>query len=83
MFCINCGKKLIDGAKFCAYCGNKVASIEGLSENTNFKDKEQSMADLMREVTANFKKDEKQEISDGSSSRTPAEAYRAWGCPLR
>ncbi|MBR4959077.1 MAG: zinc-ribbon domain-containing protein, partial [Phascolarctobacterium sp.] len=27
MFCIHCGKKLIEGAKFCAFCGGKVAQI--------------------------------------------------------
>lgn len=28
MFCYNCGKQLLEGAKFCPYCGAKMTNIE-------------------------------------------------------
>ena len=40
MFCINCGAKLSDGAKFCAYCGTKqVLPDEHTSFNNTIADK--------------------------------------------
>jgi len=65
MFCIYCGKNIIDGARFCTSCGGKVM---GSKDNCTVPEipKEQSMADLMREVSANFN------ISKGKS---PAECY--------
>ena len=33
-FCINCGKQLVDGAKFCFNCG---ASVDGTADNTKRK----------------------------------------------
>jgi DNA-directed RNA polymerase subunit RPC12/RpoP len=32
MKCLNCGKDIADGAKYCPYCGEKVDIIQ---ENTN------------------------------------------------
>ncbi len=26
-FCVNCGKELVDGARFCAFCGTKVGTV--------------------------------------------------------
>lgn len=65
MFCIYCGKKIIENAAFCTSCGAKVMGAE---ENgaVSVVPKEQSMADSMREVTANFEK---------SNGMTPAELY--------
>ena len=35
MFCKNCGKELVDGAAFCAYCGTaaKVAKTQGANKD--------------------------------------------------
>ena len=31
MFCSNCGKELLDGAKFCAHCGTQVGALSPLA----------------------------------------------------
>ena len=33
MFCVNCGARLPEGAKFCLECGWKVGEIEGKQNN--------------------------------------------------
>lgn len=37
-FCVNCGEKLVDGARFCHACGNPVTNVT--SENTNRRQQE-------------------------------------------
>ena len=33
MYCIKCGKKIVDDANFCLYCGNKVEQAREIEEN--------------------------------------------------
>lgn len=123
MFCMNCGKQLIDGAQFCVNCGTKSIFAENVSSGNKehtpaelyvlgmkkeasgdklgaldlFKEaaerghaaakvkikkayginvverqQEQSMADLMREVTANFEKKQK---NPNSATETAGTVY--------
>lgn len=34
MFCMNCGKKIDDGSKFCQFCGNPIGGTTQLNEQT-------------------------------------------------
>ena len=43
MFCINCGTKLPDDAKFCYNCGNKVGEKLSPDEPQVLKDEEKSL----------------------------------------
>ena len=38
MFCINCGKEILNTSNFCKYCGNKVKKIE--NENTSIQEQQ-------------------------------------------
>lgn len=53
MFCMNCGKPLPDGSKFCPHCGTPVISSEGRGSS----EEEPSLDDLLKKVDK--KKEEK------------------------
>ena len=38
MFCINCGKKLLDNANYCSYCGKAVDDIDKMMSNQTSKE---------------------------------------------
>ncbi len=38
MFCIKCGAKIIEGSKFCTYCGTPVAKAHAKNETAGIKD---------------------------------------------
>ena len=52
MFCMNCGKPLPDGSKFCPHCGTPVISSEGRGSS----EEGPSLDDLLKKVD---KKEEK------------------------
>ena len=52
MFCMNCGKPLPDGSKFCPHCGTPVISSEGKGSS----EEGPSLDDLLKKVD---KKEEK------------------------
>lgn len=54
MFCINCGRKLIEGAKFCANCGTKLAELGGESQKETIVEEKDSKVDLTVQVLKNF-----------------------------
>lgn len=53
MFCMNCGKPLPDGSKFCPHCGTPVISSEGRGSS----EEGPSLDDLLKKVDE--KKEEK------------------------
>lgn len=53
MFCMNCGKPLPDGSKFCPHCGTPVNSSEGKGSS----EEGLSLDDLLKKVDE--KKEEK------------------------
>ena len=42
MFCIHCGKKIVDTAKFCNYCGGKIEIAEGEMKTDNIEPVQQA-----------------------------------------
>ncbi|MCR5214874.1 MAG: zinc ribbon domain-containing protein, partial [Eubacterium sp.] len=36
MFCNKCGQELLDGAKFCSYCGNQINIVDSANENIQY-----------------------------------------------
>ena len=36
MFCVKCGKQLVDGAQFCTYCGYQIKTKSGVSDNVPY-----------------------------------------------
>ena len=56
MFCTQCGKKLVDNAKFCAYCGAKVELFEknDLEQNKSNIIDEQFLNDIKGSIKNKF-----------------------------
>lgn len=59
MFCTNCGKKIDEGAKFCANCGTVVVDKNKVREEKNSSadntEKTREVAEKMKKVSAKFK----------------------------
>ena len=52
MFCMNCGKPLPDGSKFCPHCGTPVISSEGRGSS----EEGPSLDDLLKKVEKKLQK---------------------------
>ena len=59
MFCINCGTKLPDDAKFCYNCGNKVGGKLSPDESQVLKDEEKKLKEEKVNILNEYPKQEK------------------------
>jgi len=60
MFCINCGKKLVEGARFCPNCGAKVAAMqEEAQEKTVLPETEPAAVRSTQDIEAAVETEEK------------------------
>ena len=59
MFCINCGTKLPDDAKFCYNCGNKVGEKLSPDEPQVLKDEEKKLKEEKVNILNEYPKQEK------------------------
>lgn len=57
--CCECGKELLDGSKFCSFCGAKQSQLE--------EDIEPTPTTLEKEIDAQDKQDHKSDLSDNAS----------------
>lgn len=72
-FCVNCGKELVEGASFCAFCGTRIGSIAPIQEVKNNTQRQQEYVGKV------FKCPNCGEVIAQSTARCPACGYEISG----